>query len=139
MTLGSAPSAVSILAGMVIVTALIVGSFLPIFAPADCAVFKFVLLGICWYCTMTVTVLFEPTADPRSLENFAVEPAYDGIAESTSSTSPTTRPQAALNSRELGGRPSRPHVICDLSLLIISVMAAFLRDMAYTTSFAPGL
>src|ERR1700730_19143501 len=47
------------------------------------------------------------------------------MAESISSASPRTRPQAALNAGELGGRPSRPHVICDLSLLFISFLAAF--------------
>src|ERR1035438_6321511 len=56
-----------------------------------------------------------------SLFSFWLAPAKDGTAESISSATPSARPQAALNAGELSGRPSRPLVICDVSLLLFII------------------
>jgi len=85
--------------------------------PTASELFKAELDGRARYCTMTVTMPFALAADPRSEENLAdatlTTPAYADTAESTSSTSPRTRPQEALGARELSGRLVRPFVFCD--------------------------
>src|ERR1022692_1264150 len=56
-----------------------------------------------------------------SVVSFWLAPAKDVTAESISSATPSARPQAALNAGELSGRPSRPLVICDVSLLLFII------------------
>src|SRR5450631_2935306 len=119
------------LTGTRIVTARIVWNFDPTLAPPACIDLKCELTGIWRYCTMTVTIAFAPAARWwRSLEYLAVGVSLfrtclaaekAGTAESISSANPRARPQAALNAGELSGRSLRPLVICDLSLMFISV------------------